>query len=162
VSWKAYFSSFYFFIIPFHLHFKDDFYSFRWGSCNILNHSKWNIDDEDLNKWSVIGQGWVMGSSTLISSYGWSPLWLQHKIGSKTLLLLLTSLPTSNNIKCQVQLLPEIIIIFIVSVEGEWLENVQLANVFTTSCKKCVVKNVPSQFFKTCLHLECLKTSQKI
>jgi hypothetical protein len=25
VSWKAYFSSCYFFIIPFHLHFKDDF-----------------------------------------------------------------------------------------------------------------------------------------
>jgi hypothetical protein len=25
VSWKTYFSSCYFFIIPFHLHFKDDF-----------------------------------------------------------------------------------------------------------------------------------------
>jgi hypothetical protein len=29
VSWKAYFSSCYFFIIPFPLHFKDDFQSLK-------------------------------------------------------------------------------------------------------------------------------------
>jgi hypothetical protein len=29
VSWKAYFPSCYFFITPFHLHFKDDFLSLR-------------------------------------------------------------------------------------------------------------------------------------
>jgi hypothetical protein len=48
VSSKDYFSSCYFFIIPFPLHFKNDFYSLKSCSHNILNHSKWNTYDEDI------------------------------------------------------------------------------------------------------------------
>jgi hypothetical protein len=54
VSWKACFSSCYFCIAPFPSHFKDDFYSLSQRSHNILNHSKWSTDDEDLKKCSVI------------------------------------------------------------------------------------------------------------
>jgi hypothetical protein len=69
-----------------------------------------------------------------------------------------TSNNTSDSIKCQVQLLQAVIILCIVSVEGEWLENVQLAKVFTTaSCRKCTLTN-----YLTCLPLDCLKFSQNV
>jgi hypothetical protein len=55
VNWKAFFSSCYFFIIYFSLHFKDDFSSLRQCSYNILNHSKSSTDDKDLKECSMIG-----------------------------------------------------------------------------------------------------------
>jgi len=68
-----------------------------------------------------------------------------------------TSNNTSDSIKCQVQPPQAIIILFIVSVEGERLENVQLAKVFTTaSYRKCTLTN-----YLTCLPFHCLKFSQK-
>jgi hypothetical protein len=49
------------------------------------------------------------------------------------------------------------IILFIVSVEGEWLENVQLAKVFTpASCRKCTLTN-----YLTYRSFDCIKFSQK-
>jgi hypothetical protein len=55
MSWKAYFSSCYFFITLF------SFALQRWlleleapHSPNILNHSKWSRHDEDLKKWLMI------------------------------------------------------------------------------------------------------------
>jgi hypothetical protein len=60
--------------------------------------------------------------------------------------------------KCQAQLLQTLIILFIVSVEGEWLENVQPAKVFTpVSCRICTLTN-----YLTCWPFDCLKFSQKI
>ncbi len=67
VNWKAYFSSFYFFINPFPLHFKANFKSLRQCSHHILNHSKWSTYHEDVNKCSVIGRQLMMGWSTLAS-----------------------------------------------------------------------------------------------
>jgi hypothetical protein len=65
---------------------------------------------------------------------------------------------TSHSIKCQIQLLQAIITLFIVSVEGVQLENVQLGKVFTTaSCRKWTLTN-----YLTCLPFYCLKFSQKI
>jgi hypothetical protein len=92
----------------------------------------------------------------------WEPPSQHHKIGKKHCSScphksLHTSNNTSDSIKCQVQLPQAIIILFIVSVEGEWLENVQLAKVFTTaSCRKCTLTN-----YLTCLPFDCLKFSQK-
>jgi hypothetical protein len=68
-----------------------------------------------------------------------------------------TSNNTSDSIKCQVQLPQAIIILFIVSVEGEWMENVQLGRVFTmASCRKCTLTN-----YLNFLPFDCIKFSQK-
>ncbi len=68
-----------------------------------------------------------------------------------------TSYNTSDSIKCPVQLLQTMIILFIVSVEGEWLANVQLAKVFTpASCRKCTLTN-----YLTCRPFHYPKFTQK-
>ncbi len=64
ISWEDFFS-YCFFITPFHLHFKNDFWSLRYHSRKNFNHSKWSSYDADINKCSVIGRQSVMGWSTL-------------------------------------------------------------------------------------------------